>query len=101
MNRQRKLVLSIALAASGLLASSGLAPSPARAASLTMVTRSTWTNGVNLPSYLQMYIYVPDKMATKPPIVVSAHSCGSTATSTHDRSMGSSSAVPCTPLTRI
>lgn len=79
MNRQRKLVFSLALAASGLLAFSGLAASPAQAASLTMVTRSTWTNGVTLPSYLQMYVYVPDKMAAKPPIVVSAHSCGSTA----------------------
>jgi poly(hydroxyalkanoate) depolymerase family esterase len=27
-----------------------------------------------------MYIYVPDKLATKPPIMVSSHSCGSTAT---------------------
>ena len=78
MNRPRKLVLSLALAAAGLLAAGGLV-SPAGAASLTQVTRSTWTNGVNLPSYLQMYIYVPDKMAAKPPIVVSAHSCGSTA----------------------
>ena len=78
MNRERKLVLSIVLAASGLLW--GLTGSPARAASLTMLSRSTWTNGVNLPSYLQMYIYVPDKVAAKPPIVVSAHSCGSTAT---------------------
>ena len=26
-----------------------------------------------------MYIYVPAKLATKPPIVVSAHACGSTA----------------------
>ena len=29
---------------------------------------------------MQMYIYVPDKLATKPPIYVSCHSCGSTAT---------------------
>src|SRR4029079_861828 len=29
----------------------------------------------------QMYIYVPDKPATKPPILVSSHSCGSTASS--------------------
>lgn len=80
MNGQRKLVLSTTLAVSGLLALSSLSASPARAASLTMVSRSIWTNGVNLPSYLQMYIYVPDKMAARPPIVVSAHSCGSTAT---------------------
>ena len=33
-----------------------------------------------MPSYVKMYIYVPDKLATKPPILVSAHSCGSNAT---------------------
>jgi acetylxylan esterase len=53
---------------------------PARAASLTEVGRSTWAGSVSLPSYMQMYIYVPDKVALTPPIVVSAHSCGSTAT---------------------
>ena len=53
---------------------------PAHAASLTEVSRSTWAGSVTLPSYLQMYIYVPDKVAATPPIVVSAHSCGSTAT---------------------
>src|ERR1041384_1263173 len=56
-----------------------LAAAPASAASLTMVPRSTWTGGVTLPSYMQMYIYVPDKLAAKPPIMVSSHSCGSTA----------------------
>jgi len=53
---------------------------PAHAASLTEVSRSTWAGSVTLPSYLQMYIYVPDNVAATPPIVVSAHSCGSTAT---------------------
>jgi poly(hydroxyalkanoate) depolymerase family esterase len=52
---------------------------PARAAATTEVTRSTWAGSVTLPSYLQMYIYVPDKVASSPPIVVSGHSCGSTA----------------------
>jgi len=52
---------------------------PAHAASLTEVNRSTWAGSVTLPSYLQMYVYVPDKVATNPPIVVSGHSCGSTA----------------------
>ena len=52
---------------------------PARAASLVQVDRATWTAGVNLPSYMQMHIYVPDRLATKPPILVSSHSCGSTA----------------------
>ena len=44
-----------------------------------MVPRATW-GATDVPSYMQMYIYVPDKMATKPPIYVSCHSCGSTAT---------------------
>jgi poly(hydroxyalkanoate) depolymerase family esterase len=49
------------------------------AATMTQVSRSTWTGGVTLPSYVEMYIYVPDKVATNPPILVSSHSCGSTA----------------------
>jgi len=48
---------------------------PLQAASVQMVSRSTWgANGV--PSYVSMYIYVPDNRATKPPIVVACHSCG-------------------------
>ena len=74
MNRHQNHVLAIALVSLGLLVAA-----PVRAASLTEVTRSTWAGSVNLPSYLQMYVYVPDKVATKPPIVVSGHSCGSTA----------------------
>ncbi len=46
-------------------------------ATLTEVPRSTWDGGVQLPGYLKMYIYVPDKPATKPPIVVSNHACQS------------------------
>jgi poly(hydroxyalkanoate) depolymerase family esterase len=56
-----------------------VAASPARAASLVMVPRATW-GATGVPSYMQMYIYVPDRVATKPPIYVSCHSCGSTAT---------------------
>jgi acetylxylan esterase len=56
-----------------------LSAAPASAASMTQVNRSTWTSGANLPSYTQMYIYVPDKLAANPPIVVSAHSCGNSA----------------------
>ena len=44
-----------------------LAASPARAASLTMVPRATW-GATGVPSYMQMYIYVPDAVAAKPPI---------------------------------
>ncbi|MDC0677410.1 extracellular catalytic domain type 1 short-chain-length polyhydroxyalkanoate depolymerase [Sorangium atrum] len=47
---------------------------PARGASLQKVNQSEWgTDG--LPSYVNMYIYVPDKLATKPPIVVAPHHC--------------------------
>jgi len=50
---------------------------PAHAASLQQV--NDW-GASGVPSYVKMYIYVPDRLATKPPILVSAHSCGSTAT---------------------
>lgn len=56
-----------------LLASAG------QAASMVEVPRATWAGNVNLPSYVKMYVYVPDKLASKPPLVVSNHSCGSTA----------------------
>ena len=56
-----------------------LAAAPAHAASLTMVPRATW-GATGVPSYMQMYIYVPDRVAAKPPIYISCHSCGSTAT---------------------
>ena len=75
MNRYQNQALAIASLTLGLLVAA-----PARAASLTEVTRSTWAGSVTLPSYVQMYIYVPDKLASKPPVVVSGHSCGSTAT---------------------
>src|SRR6266540_6059778 len=51
----------------------------AQAATLTQVSRSDWAGNVTLPSNVQMYVYVPDKLATKPPVVASAHSCGNSA----------------------
>jgi acetylxylan esterase len=74
MNRYQNHVPAVALISLGLLVAA-----PARAASLTQVNRTDWLGSVNLPSYLQMHIYVPTNKAAKPPIVVSAHSCGSTA----------------------
>jgi poly(hydroxyalkanoate) depolymerase family esterase len=56
-----------------------LVAAPARAATPTMVPRATW-GATGVPSYMQMYIYVPAKVAAKPPIYISCHSCGSTAT---------------------
>lgn len=59
------LVVSVAI---------GLASASANAASLAPVDRGTWgANGV--PSYVNMYIYVPDAVAPRPPIVVVSHSC--------------------------
>ncbi|WP_437579017.1 extracellular catalytic domain type 1 short-chain-length polyhydroxyalkanoate depolymerase [Sorangium sp. So ce887] len=54
-----------------------LAALPARGASLQKVNQSEW--GVDgLPSYVNSYIYVPDTLATKPPIVVAPHHCQGT-----------------------
>ena len=76
MNRYRSHVLAIVSLCLGLVVSV-----PARAASLTQVTpASTWSGGASLPSYVSMYIYVPSAVASKPAIVVSGHSCGSSAT---------------------
>lgn len=61
-----------------LLASLGLLVSvPARAASLTTV--NGWNGGVSLPSDVTMSIYVPDKLATNPPVVTVVHYCGGSA----------------------
>ena len=76
MNRYRTSAFAIASICVGL---GLLASVPARAAALTQVARATWAGSVQLPSYIGMYIYVPDKLAAKPPIMVSSHSCGSTA----------------------
>jgi acetylxylan esterase len=49
----------------------------ARAASLQKVNTSEW--GVaGLPSYVSMYLYVPDQLAARPPIVVGPHHCQGT-----------------------
>ena len=56
----------------------------ASAASMQKVDQSTWWAGVTgLPSYVNMYIYVPDSPAAKPPIVVVPHHCQGSASSTN------------------
>ncbi|MBN2442606.1 MAG: PHB depolymerase family esterase [Spirochaetales bacterium] len=45
--------------------------------SLNQVSRSLWAR--NVPSEVNMYIYVPGAPSSKPPIVVSCHSCGNSA----------------------
>jgi poly(hydroxyalkanoate) depolymerase family esterase len=62
-----------------LVSALGVLTAPAaRAASLQQV--SGWSGGVTgLPSDVLMYIYVPDKVATNPPILTLIHSCDSNA----------------------
>jgi poly(hydroxyalkanoate) depolymerase family esterase len=56
----------------------------ARAASLQKVNQSDWWAGVSgFPSYVNMYVYVPDKPAAKPPIVVAPHHCQGSGSSTY------------------
>lgn len=64
MNRLRTVLL---LAVATLLART------AAAASLQQV--SSW-GASGVPTYIAMYIYVPDKLATNPPILVVSHYCG-------------------------
>jgi len=64
----------------GLLATPSL-----EAASLTKV--NNW-GASGVPATASMYIYVPDKVATKPPIVVVAHYCGGTASAVFGQASG-------------
>ena len=62
--------------ASGLLALSGLASASSllKRGSLQQVT-----NFGSNPSGTKMYIYVPNKLAAKPPVIVAIHYCQGTA----------------------
>lgn len=61
-----------------------LAAQPAAAASLEKVEQSVWWQGrSDLPSYVNMYAYVPDQLAPSPPIVVAPHHCQGTGQSTY------------------
>jgi acetylxylan esterase len=62
-----------------------LATAPAHAASLQKV--NDW-GASGVPSGVSMYIYVPDKVATKPPILVLAHYCGGTASAVFGQAQG-------------
>ena len=74
MNRCLNHLLAIASISFGLLVAV-----PARSASLTQVPRATW-GASGVPSYVNMYIYVPDKLAANPPVMVSSHACASNVT---------------------
>ena len=58
---------------------------PAGAASLQQV--SGW-GGSGLPSDVSMYVYVPNKVATKPPILTLIHYCGGTASAVFGQAQG-------------
>jgi poly(hydroxyalkanoate) depolymerase family esterase len=60
----------------------------ARAAQLTQVT-ADWTGGTSFPSDVTMYIYVPDKVAANPPLLVLSHYCGGTAQTVFGQARGS------------
>jgi acetylxylan esterase len=79
MNRTRTHLRSLLALSVGLLAAVS-----AQAASLQKVNQSDWAAGVTgVPSYVTMYIYVPDAPAAKPPIVVAPHHCQGTGTGTY------------------
>src|SRR6185369_17266788 len=62
-----------------------LAAGRAEAASLQPV--SNW-GASGVPSYISMYIYVPDKPATNPPILVVAHFFGGSASAVFGQAQG-------------
>jgi len=69
----RKVALGCLVAAAVLVGAvlTALAPQPASAASLVEVTNF----GAN-PSGLRMHVYVPDRVAARPAILVAVHYCG-------------------------
>ncbi|SCG43539.1 extracellular catalytic domain type 1 short-chain-length polyhydroxyalkanoate depolymerase [Micromonospora coxensis] len=72
--RSRLRLIGAALAAAALTALAAVSvPAPASAAALTEVTNF----GAN-PSNLRMYLYVPDRVAPQPALVVAVHYCTGT-----------------------
>lgn len=69
MRRFQNRVFVVASISLGLFAAA-----PVDAASVTPVSRATW-GASGVPDYVNMNIYVPDRLAEKPPIVVASHSC--------------------------
>ena len=79
MDHYRNQSLVVASLSIGLLLAG-----PARAGTYSKVNQSDWQAGVTgLPTYVNMYDYVPSTVASKPPIVVYCHHCQGTASSSH------------------
>lgn len=49
---------------------------------------SNWSGGVSLPPDVSMYVYVPDKVATKPPLLTVIHFCGGSAQAVFGQAQG-------------
>jgi acetylxylan esterase len=64
-----------------------LAAPSAKAASLQPVT-ADWKGGTNFPSDVTMSIYVPDTVATNPPILTLVHYCGGFAQNVFGQAQG-------------
>src|SRR5262245_35432935 len=60
----------------------------AQAATLQAVGQSTWGTA-GLPAYVNMYIYVPDRLAARPPILVASHHCQGTGPGTFNETRSS------------
>jgi poly(hydroxyalkanoate) depolymerase family esterase len=75
-----KRLLGIALVFSVLLM-----VTPARAASLQPV--ANW-GATGVPTYISMFIYVPDRPAANPPILVVGHFCGGSASQVFGQAQG-------------
>jgi acetylxylan esterase len=81
MTRNRTTFGALLVAAFALL----IAPR-AKAASLQQV--SNWNGGTSFPSDVSMYAYVPDRVATNPPILTLIHYCGGTASAVFGQAQG-------------
>ena len=76
----RKCALVAVLLTFGLLSGT-----QALAGTYGKINQSDWQQAVTgLPTYVNMYSFVPSTVASKPPIVVYAHHCGGTAKNSHD-----------------
>ena len=74
-----------ALRAVLLAALLGLAARSAKAASLQPV--ANW-GASGVPTYISMYVYVPDRPAASPPILVVSHFCGGSASAVFGQAQG-------------
>jgi len=83
MNRYRIHALAIASIVVGLLLAA-----PAWAG-YAKVDQATWQQGVTgLPTYVNMYAYVPSTVASKPAVAVYCHHCQGNAASSHQSMAG-------------